>query len=478
MQHLRLVAPATGGRDAMVPEIRRCTSVLGLLLTVAAAAPAAAAIDLNGSFFGGPPGVVCRVDVTQAGAALSALETCLSLPPCALTGTIDTSSGAFALSGTCIDGGGVPFEYHLVATASADSYSYSGTNVGLTITATRCGDGAVQGPETCDDGNQNPSDCCNACQPRVSECDLDANPCTVDMCSGTGICVSTSLAPAGTICGQAANPCAPPLCDGAGTCAPTNRPAGAGCSADDDPCTQEQCDGAGHCDVVGTTTCGPGEWCDPNDPPGDPAGRCLMNCPGPCDGCSTCDNVLGQCVGDPVPDAACDGGVDPGSKLALRDYAEADRDRLKWKWGKTLLAGTPSTLFGDPTAPAGNPDLDPRVCVYLLPAGDPPVTLGRLDAIAGPLWSGRSSGFRFASAAPTGRAKLDLSVQPAGRVKIAANGRGIPTVLSVLPLVSIPPPVGDVLVQLRNANGACQEDRFPASRVTFTPDGRVKAAAK
>ena len=34
------------------------------------------------------------------------------------------------------------------------------------------------------------------------------------------------------------------------------------------------------------------------------------------------------------------------------------------------------------------------------------------------------------------------------------------------------------VVQLRNANGACQEDRFPAARVTFTPDGRVKAAAK
>src|SRR5262245_34022524 len=136
MQHLRLGAEATGRRDAVMPMTRRCTSTLGLLLSLAVAGPAVAAVDLNGAFFGGPPGVVCRIDVTQTGSALSAIEACLTLPPCALTGTIDTSTGAFTLSGTCIDGGGAPFESHLVATASADSYSYSGTNLGLAIAAT------------------------------------------------------------------------------------------------------------------------------------------------------------------------------------------------------------------------------------------------------------------------------------------------------------------------------------------------------
>src|SRR5215471_14234155 len=71
------------------------------------AVPARAAIDINGpwniaiSLGIGPPLATCIVDVAQTGSALtiSAPSGCYLLPAFSLTGTIDTGTGVFAVSG-------------------------------------------------------------------------------------------------------------------------------------------------------------------------------------------------------------------------------------------------------------------------------------------------------------------------------------------------------------------------------------------
>jgi glucose/arabinose dehydrogenase len=82
-----------------------------------------------------------------------------------------------------------------------------------------CGDGVVEAPEECDDGDPNPGDCCTA---------------------------SCTFEPAGGICPGDGNACSQDVCDGAGTCAHPPEPDGLPCS-DGDACTQpDQCS-AGIC---------------------------------------------------------------------------------------------------------------------------------------------------------------------------------------------------------------------------------------
>lgn len=54
-----------------------------------------------------------------------------------------------------------------------------------------CGNGIVDGGETCDDGNRMPADCCaSTCtfEPLKSRCARDADVCTFDRCNATGTC--------------------------------------------------------------------------------------------------------------------------------------------------------------------------------------------------------------------------------------------------------------------------------------------------
>lgn len=74
-----------------------------------------------------------------------------------------------------------------------------------TATPTRtpfCGDGIVEGPEQCDDGNNNNGDCCSAtCFYEVpgSPCADDGNECTRDECNAVGVCIHPAV-PGGTAC--------------------------------------------------------------------------------------------------------------------------------------------------------------------------------------------------------------------------------------------------------------------------------------
>lgn len=91
----------------------------------------------------------------------------------------------------------------------------------------RCGDGIMQGPEQCDDGNGVGGDCCSAsCQFEAtgSSCASDGNACTDDVCNGAATCTHPNKL-AGASCPGDGNVCTDDVCNGAGTCTHPNKPA-------------------------------------------------------------------------------------------------------------------------------------------------------------------------------------------------------------------------------------------------------------
>jgi cysteine-rich repeat protein len=54
-----------------------------------------------------------------------------------------------------------------------------------------CGNGVIDAPEQCDDGNTGALDCCTpgcALVPSGGTCEFDGNVCTSDTCDGAGTC--------------------------------------------------------------------------------------------------------------------------------------------------------------------------------------------------------------------------------------------------------------------------------------------------
>jgi cysteine-rich repeat protein len=102
-----------------------------------------------------------------------------------------------------------------------------------------CGNGLVEGPEECDDGNNLDGDCCSATcilEPSGSTCEDDGNVCTSDTCDGLGTCLHANL-PDETVCDDSSLCTSDTICV-AGECS--------GGSAvvcdDDDECTNDSCD--------------------------------------------------------------------------------------------------------------------------------------------------------------------------------------------------------------------------------------------
>jgi cysteine-rich repeat protein len=129
-----------------------------------------------------------------------------------------------------------------------------------TVTATPtqtplCGNGIVEFPEQCDDGNTANGDCCSSTctfEPPGSTCGDDGNPCTADQCNGAGMCTHPSK-PDGTTCtdGTLCNlnqQCSsgvctggqPVVCDDHNACTTDSCLSGVGCvfeTKDDPNCT-------------------------------------------------------------------------------------------------------------------------------------------------------------------------------------------------------------------------------------------------
>ena len=140
-----------------------------------------------------------------------------------------------------------------------------------------CGNGAVEAPEQCDDGNGDDGDGCdNDCTvscTTAADCD-DGAPCNgAETCSGSGACAAGSPLGDGTSCGAdlvcRAGACATLGCgnavvDGEEQCDDGNTVDGDGCdndctfscSADADCDDANQCDGTEICDIASHTCSG------------------------------------------------------------------------------------------------------------------------------------------------------------------------------------------------------------------------------
>lgn len=132
-----------------------------------------------------------------------------------------------------------------------------------------CGDGVLEAPEECDDGNASAGDCCSAIcgfESNGALCAGDGNDCTDDRCDGSGTCTHPANS-AGCDDGEFCNgpdSCSAGACTvhdgdpcvGSEACADTCNEiadncfvaAETPCADDADICTADQCDGTGSCE--------------------------------------------------------------------------------------------------------------------------------------------------------------------------------------------------------------------------------------
>jgi hypothetical protein len=168
---------------------------------------------------------------------------------------------------------------------------------GLFVTVTvedLCGDGELQAPEQCDLGNRNgdSDSCCRldcTFRPNIVICrgSTASPPCDpFELCTGNEAeCPPDLKAPQGTACEDDGDPCTEDLCDGSGQCLHTDTP---------DPCP-ERC-GNGRIDT--------GENCDLGpEANGLPTTCCDATCQARPDGSSCADDLF--CNGNEI----CGGGV-------------------------------------------------------------------------------------------------------------------------------------------------------------------------
>jgi cysteine-rich repeat protein len=132
--------------------------------------------------------------------------------------------------------------YTRTATATATNTRTPTATPTPSATPTRtpfCGNGIVEGPEQCDDGNNTNGDCCSStCQfeSNGSPCADDGNTCTNDQCNGAGACVHPNVAN-GTTC-SSGNLCTTGDQCVAGSCTP-----GSPIDCDDhNMCTRDTCE--------------------------------------------------------------------------------------------------------------------------------------------------------------------------------------------------------------------------------------------
>src|SRR5262245_23829364 len=436
----------------------RIVAVAVWALSAVASIPAAAAVDLNGQWHveavtaGDPfPSFAITCDplaVVQSGTTLSITGNCIIVGAIALSGTIDSGTGAFTLSQAPA---GLCGSLSITGTASADSYTFSGSLTCLlgtpplpipgTVSGTRCGNGVLDSSEQCD--HTGSGDCCNptTCQFESAGlgCLSDGEVCTDDLCDGGGVCQHL----ANTEPCNDGNQCTTDVCGG-GTCNGTPRPVGTTCD-DGDACTTSD-----QCDASGTCTGGPPLACDP-----------------PC-GTGVCDPDLG-CVADL---GTCDDPTGQGGKLMLAASTPDTKDKLAWTWSKG-----PAIAPGD----FGSPLVDTTytVCVsdFVLDFPGYPIVPRFLDAMtapAGSRWRATSRGFTYAdkTGTPSGLTAITLTSGAAGRAKIKLKGKG-PNLFRDLPPMRASVLPGVPLVQLKASNGRCWDT--PELSFTSLRQGKLKA---
>lgn len=187
----------------------RLLLVGGIIAVGVLARPLHAAVDLTGDWYvkfevgPQPATIIVPIEIVQTGTALSWIDP--SSAETIFTGTIDTGTGAFMVTGGRCAG----FVDTLTGTAALDSNGFTASGnlhhpeafcatIPFSTTATGvrgvCGDGVTASfGETCDDGNTISGDCCSdACAAEISGSPCsDGNASTCEICDGAGTCQSS-----------------------------------------------------------------------------------------------------------------------------------------------------------------------------------------------------------------------------------------------------------------------------------------------
>lgn len=245
-------------------SIRRGAAALRALLIaalLAVVAPARAAVDLTGSWTMHMTFPIVHdfpMTIAQSGTSLVMQIGSSWFAP----GTIDLATNQFSAGtfpGTPLCDG----DFVVNGVASPDGSFIDGSGfveagddeacgplpIEYTATRSRCGNGALDPGETCDDGNRTDGDCCSSeCtrDPAGVPCMSDGHACTADVCDASGTCTH-AVQSAGTVCRFAIDPICDleEACDGTGLDCPANAlaPPGTVCRPSANPCDPaEVCD--------------------------------------------------------------------------------------------------------------------------------------------------------------------------------------------------------------------------------------------
>src|SRR5262249_11950620 len=265
--------------DMRTHRTKSLTGIAVTLLLMSVAPPAGATINASGlwntTLSTTSIVVTCTLGLTQTGSMLATSPPSCSVLPFQLTGTIDSSTGAFTLRGSdqsfcgnAVTLSGTVAPDALTFTASAQcgfpTFPYP-----VNLAGSRCGNGVLDPGEVCDDGNQFDFDCCS------SSCD--------------------AVAPEGAFCGFF-GPCASGACNATGTCevVPIDGP----CDDFNQCTTGDTCvDGFCRGQVVPDgTSCDDFNQCTTGD--ACEGGFCFGPTPVECGACQQCDFFEG-CVARP-----------------------------------------------------------------------------------------------------------------------------------------------------------------------------------
>jgi len=248
-----------------------------------------------------------------------------------------------------------------------------------------CGNGIVELPEVCDDGNLLDGDCCSSacglepsttvCRATVGECDA------AEQCTGfSAECPADAVFAAGVGCGDDGNACTDDICDGAGACAHPDNSA---------PCDDGLfCNGADLCDQ-GACDLHAGDPCSGGGECGDLCNEVSQHCFDPlgsacaddgnactttaCDGAGAC-HASPVAAATPCPDdgnGCTDDRCDGAGTCAHPPNLDPCDDGVFCNGVDTCAGGSCSTHSGDPCL--GNPECG-NVCeedgdTCLVPAG-------------------------------------------------------------------------------------------------------------
>jgi uncharacterized repeat protein (TIGR01451 family)/MYXO-CTERM domain-containing protein len=176
---------------------------------------------------------------------------------CAIGNLLPSASASRSITVTAPNSNTTVMNTATVSSDGTDTNAANNTDTESTVVNQQCGNGMVESPEVCDDGNASESPCANTCLLANGQQCTGDNQCNSGHCdqNGSGTCEPANQCGNGTI-----EPANGEVCDdgnttgGDGCEASCKLPNGANCTSDN------QCD-SGECDETGSMTCVPNGTC-------------------------------------------------------------------------------------------------------------------------------------------------------------------------------------------------------------------------